>query len=333
MSLIEQAAKRLEELRRAGVGEQELREEPLVRDAVTQSPREIERTDRALHNGNDVLGVKPSVKLAPASNTPRSVPSSMASSHRVEIDLAQLAAKNIVTPDDPRSRIADEFRVIKRPLLENAKGKSGALVKSGNLIMVTSCLPGEGKTFTAINLAMSIAMEMDNTVLLVDADVARPTVLKYFGLPPAKGLLDVLLHKDLDLGDVLLRTNVEKMSVLPGGTGYKHATELLASESMAELIGEVASRYPDRIIIFDSPPLLVTTEARVLATHMGQIVLVVEAEKTPHAAIRHALATIEACPLVMTMLNKSADPGGGGLSYGYGYGGYGYGGYGHAKGN
>jgi protein-tyrosine kinase len=99
---------------------------------------------------------------------------------------------------------------------------------------------------------------------------------------------------------------------------------------MAELIAEVASRYPDRIIIFDSPPLLVTTEARVLATHMGQIVLVVEAEKTPHAAIKHALSTIESCPLVMTMLNKSADPGGGGLGYGYGYGGYGYAGYGHA---
>jgi receptor protein-tyrosine kinase len=257
-------------------------------------------------------------------NAAQKADSSMASSRRVAIDLTRLAAKNIVTPNDPRSRVADEFRVLKRPLLGNAKDKRAASIENGNLIMVTSSLPGEGKTFTAINLAMSIAMEMDNTVLLVDADVARPSILRYLGLPAGKGLMDVLLDKKLDLGDVLLRTNVEKLSLLPGGTGYKHATELLASDSMAELISEMASRYSDRIIIFDSPPLLVTTESRVLATHMGQIVVVVEAEKTPNAALKQALATIESCPLVLTMLNKSMAATSEGLGYGYGYGGYGY---------
>lgn len=329
MSIIEQAAKRLEELKRAGVAGQSEGDTSVPPEAGTQEGTDA-RHARRLFQGNVVSSSAADTK--PAGTPTAAFIRSMASSRRVEIDLTQLAAKNIVTPEDPRSRVADEFRVIKRPLLSNTKGKSASPLKNANLIMVTSSLPGEGKTFTAINLAMSIAMEMDNTVLLVDADVARPSVLKYLGLAPGKGLMDVLRNKDLDMSEVLLRTNVEKLSVLPGGTGHKHATELLASESMAELISEMATRYSDRIIIFDSPPLLVTTESRVLATHMGQIVLVVEAEKTSHAVLKQALATVESCPLVMTMLNKSVAVGGGGLGYGYGYGGYGYG-YGNASAN
>lgn len=223
--------------------------------------------------------------------------------------------------------MADEFRVIKRPLLERAlgKGKDTPPAEKGNLIMVTSALPGEGKSFTSINLAMNIAMEMGNTVLLVDADVSKPTLLKTLGMPDSKGLMDVLLDENLDLGEVLLRTNVEKLAVLPAGSKHKHATEMLASESMSRLIDEIASRYSDRIVIFDSPPLLVTTESRVLATHMGQIVMVVAASETPQAAVKQALATIESCPSVSLMLNKAS--GMKGADYGiYGYGsGYGYG--------
>ena len=229
----------------------------------------------------------------------------------------------MITPDSPRSQVADEFRVVKRPLLSNATGKGAASVKDANLIMVTSALPGEGKSFTAVNLAMSIAMELDHTVLLVDADVARPSLPKMLGLPPSKGLLDVLVEDSLDLRGVLLRTDVEKLSILPAGTQHARATELLASDAMNRLLEDMARRYSDRIIIFDSPPLLVTTESRVLATHMGQIVVVVEAQRTQQSAVKQALATIESCPVKMMLLNKgraasSAD------TYGYGYG-YGYG--------
>jgi len=326
MSLIEQAAKRLEELKRAGVGAPTFQGETIPEETQVERPEPpIQKHATPAHRDDAVGSPSKTVQqISAASTTAPKADSSMASSRRVEIDLTQLAAKNIVTPNDPRSRVADEFRVLKRPLLGNAKEKRAASVANGNLIMVTSSLPGEGKTFTAINLAMSIAMEMDNTVLLVDADVARPSVLRYLGLPSSKGLMDVLLDEKLDLGDVMLRTNVEKLSLLPGGTGHHHATELLASESMADLISEMASRYSDRIIIFDSPPLLVTTESRVLATHMGQIVVVVEAAKTANAALKQALGTIESCPLVLTMLNKSVTPSSEGLGYGYGYGGYGY---------
>jgi protein-tyrosine kinase len=228
-----------------------------------------------------------------------------------------------VTPDQPRSAIAEEFRLIKRPLLANAVLEGPAAVENGNLIMISSALPGEGKTFNAINLAISMAMELDYTVLLVDADVSRPSVLREFDRAAQPGLMDVLAGEVEDLSEVLLKTNIDKLSILPAGMPHQRATELLASEGMTQLLEQMAHRYADRIIVFDSPPLLVTTESRVLATHMGQVVLVVEAERTTHAHVRQALAAIEPCPIRMMVLNKSRDRSVGGY-YGYGYG-YGYG--------
>jgi len=152
-------------------------------------------------------------------------------------------------------------------------------------------------------------------------------VLRMLGLPPGPGLLDLLEGK-ADMASVLMRTNVDKLTLLPSGTPHPRATELLASEAMNQLLDDMATRYPDRIIIFDSPPLLLTTESRVLASHMGQIVVVVAAERTLQASVQQALATIENCPLKMMLLNKAQAQIAGG--YGYGYGGYGQGyGYGY----
>lgn len=235
-----------------------------------------------------------------------------------------LAAAGYVTPNSPRTKTTDQFRVIKRPLLENATGKGASVIANGNLIMVTSSLPGEGKSFAAINLAMSLAMELNHTVLLVDADVARPSIMKKLGLDPAPGLLDLLLDKKIELSDVLLKTNVPKLTLLPTGVPHPRATELLASDAMTLLLEDLGSRYSDRIIIFDSPPLLLTTEARVLATHMGQIVMVVQAEKTLQSQVQHALSTIEKCPVKLMVLNQAKTRGLGAYGYGYGYG-HGYG--------
>lgn len=296
MDIIEQAAKRLAELRRAGV---EVAPEPQLPPA----------------------SVTPAAVTAVAPPLEPNVAETAASlSRRVELDMARLAEKGIVTPGAARSNLADELRVVKRPLLRNAAGKGATPVRNANLIMITSAVPGEGKSFTAANLAMSIATELDHTVLLVDADVARPSLPDIFGLPQGKGLLDVLVEPELDLSQVMLRTNIEKLSILPSGLRHAHATELLASEAMANMLEELASRYSDRIIIFDSPPLLVTTEARTLASHMGQVVLVVRAERTTHAEVRHALAMIEQAPVKMLMLNQAADPSAKGYGYGYGYG-------------
>ncbi|ATE60945.1 XrtA-associated tyrosine autokinase [Thauera sinica] len=307
MSLIEKAAQRLEKLKQAAGDEIDV-VEPVA--AVRPEPP------------------APAAEPAPAvqsSAVPRQtpLPANPVVSRSVDIDLERLRHVGMVTPEQSRGALADEFRVIKRPLLQNATAAGPTAIDNGNLIMVTSALPGEGKSFTAINLAISMAMELDHTVLLVDADVSRPSVLRHLGLPPERGLMDVLSGEVDDLGEVLLRTNIEKLSILPAGMPHPRATELLASDNMNQLLEQIAKRYADRIVVFDSPPLLVTTEARVLATHMGQVVMVVEAERTTQGSVKQALATIEACPIKLMVLNKSRRSGPGSY-YGYGYG-YGYG--------
>lgn len=237
-------------------------------------------------------------------------------SHPVQVNIARLQDLGMLTPDGERSAIAEEFRYIKRPLLENAFRKTNP-IRHGNLIMVTSAMSGEGKTFCAINLAMSIAMEMDHTVLLVDADVARPSIPRYLGLEVGGGLMDLLLNEKLDLASVMLNTNVERLRLLPSGRSHKRSTELLASQTMSNLLEEIATRYSDRIVIFDSPPVLLTSEARALAHQMGQIVLVAAAESTTQHAVKDTLNKIGAHPNISLVYNKAR--GFPGMSYYAGY--------------
>ncbi len=307
MSLIEQAARRLEELRRAGADlpePQPANATPLRANGESPTP---EALIAALEQQNEHLATRP------RDTRPRTVPTARVDSPTappvgpyVELNLAKMRVQGFVTPDAPTSRMADEFRVVKRPIIKNALGQGEDRVRHGNLIMVTSSLPGEGKTFTSINLAMSVAMEYDSRVLLVDGDVAHPSLPGILNTPHSPGLLDLLTRDDIDVADALVKTNVERLTLLPAGSRQRRSTELLASEQMASLLRELASRYPDRIIIFDSPPLLATTEARVLATHMGQIVMVVAADSTSHHALNQALATIESCDIVLMLLNKAS---------------------------
>lgn len=255
-------------------------------------------------------------------------PATIVGSQRGTVDLARLKLAGALTPDAGRSKIAEEYRLIKRPLLINAFGHGGnPPIPNGNLIMVTSSIPGEGKSFTAINLAISMATELESTVLLVDADVTKSSVVRYLGLEANKGLLDVLRDPNVELSDVLIKTDIAKLTVLPSGRGFAHATELLASSAMKDFVQDISSRYQDRIIIFDCPPILATSEATVLASYMGQIVFVVEAERTPQEAVKDALAHLSDCEHVGLLLNKAPTRSMGGDYYGYGYG-YGYGGYG-----
>ncbi len=313
MNIIEQAAKRIEELRRAGVdvpwaaaGFKEGEADALMSgNAAGQASQPAERVATP-PAGSPPSGVQiPTlVDVRHAPPTEPEAPAVVRRSKSIELDTGRLAEAGYLVPGRERTQIEEEFRIIKRPLLKNALGDSAAPINRGNLIMVTSALPGEGKTFTAINLAMSIAMELDHTVLLVDADVVRPVVLDRLGLPPAKGLLDVLTGATTDLSEVLLKTNIPKLTVLPAGTSSPHATELLASASMEQLLDELATSYHDRIVVFDAPPLLPSTESRVLATRMGQVLMVVEADKTAHSTVKQAFATLESCPVVMSVLNK-----------------------------
>jgi exopolysaccharide/PEP-CTERM locus tyrosine autokinase len=196
----------------------------------------------------------------------------------------------------------EEFRLVKRQLLARYLQDETSLA---NLVLVTSAVPEEGKTFVAMNLAMSLACERDFRVLLVDADLSRPSVLQKLGIEAKRGLIDMLTDPGLDLGQVLLRTDIPGLTILPPGARHDHSTELLASNVMAQLMEEIAKRYADRLIIIDSPPVLVTTEASALAQHVGQIVFVVRAETTSQVAVREALNLVADCPHIGLLLNAA----------------------------
>ncbi|MEN9558950.1 MAG: hypothetical protein RLZZ502_161 [Pseudomonadota bacterium] len=243
-----------------------------------------------------------------------------------KLDIDRLRRLGFITPEGERSLVAEELRMIKRPLLINAFSPDVA-VERGNFLMVTSSLPGEGKSFTSTNLALSMVTELDQEVILVDADVARPSVPSVLGIPPGSGLMELLLDPNLKPESMLRPTNIPGFSLLLAGRPHLRSTELLASSAMDELLDKLLELYPKHMFVFDSPPLLVTTESRVLAAKMGQIAMVVEAEKTPQEAVRDALSTIESCDVIGLILNKNRTAYGSdyyGYAYGYGYG-YGYG--------
>jgi exopolysaccharide/PEP-CTERM locus tyrosine autokinase len=251
-----------------------------------------------------------------AEQTAASLPAPELGHQLVKVEVDKLLEQGMLSPDAAHGQLAEEYRIIKRPLLINAFGESRNQIANANLILVTSSLPGEGKTFTAVNLALSIAAERDKTVLLVDADVVKPTISRLFGIGERAGLID-LLEQRASFAEVLLKTDVPKLTLLPSGRRHPHATELLASEAMAKLAEEMSRRYPDRVIIFDSPPLLATTQASVLAAHVGQVVLVVESESTPQYIVKEAAEMLANCASVGCVLNKTSQ--GFGLGYYYGY--------------
>jgi protein-tyrosine kinase len=245
---------------------------------------------------------------------PSAAANTAAGPRSLTINLEALARAGYLVPEQTRTQLSEEFRHIKRPLLKQARaGDTGNRL---SLIMVTSSVPGEGKTFCAINLAMSIAAEIDTSVLLIDADVLRPAIPAQLGVQPGVGLLDVLGDASLPLADAIHSTNVRKLDIMLAGTASRVASELLGSEAMERLLAMLAARSTHQVVIFDASPLLATNEAKVLASRVGQVVMVVEASVTPQSTLLQALEAVEDCPNVSVLLNKSPDPGAGN---GYGY--------------
>ena len=242
--------------------------------------------------------------------------------NKVQFDWDYLHDNGYIRLDKSHNTIAEEFRSIKRPLVANALGSRKRDINNANLILITSSIPGEGKTFISINLAFSIAAEMDKKVLLIDADVAKPSISKVLGIKPQLGLIDYLETDNISISDVLLETEIPGLRIIPAGKRHKFSTELLASNKMIALSKELSERYPDRIVIFDSPPLLSTTQAEVLACQMGQVILVVSAETTPQQFVMESVKKLEGCSdVVLTLLNKSQRQlNAGYYGYGYGYG-------------
>ncbi len=284
MNIIEQATRRLEELRRAGIDVPS----PAAGGATALHPSAF-RAAAPLPTSAPWMPAPPRAAGKPA--------------RLVELDLDRLASQGYLTPHLANRALAEELRIIKMQLIKNVEAAAARGLRR-NLILVTSSVPGEGKTFFSMNLAMSLAMEVDYHALLVDADVLRPSVLSRFGIDTELGLLDLATRSDLDVSDVLLRTNVPKLTLLPAGTPNHKSPELLSSVYMDSLLTELSERYSDRLVIFDAPPILVASGARHLASAVGQVVMIVQADSTDSNTVSQAFAAVESCPLVSCVLNR-----------------------------
>lgn len=237
------------------------------------------------------------------------------SAETVEIDLARLRKAQVALESDDNPRLYEELRMIKRKLLVNAAGLGDVAIDKGNVIMVTSSVPNEGKTFMATNLALSIAREIDRTVLLVDADIAKSDVSKTFDLDERKGLTDYLTG-EADLNEVVLKTDIQGLEVLPAGKKASNTTELMASNRMVELVSRLSSQNKDRIVLFDCPPILVTSEAPILASLVGQVAFVVCAGVTKEKEFISSIERLDHSKFVGLIMNQSNEEAESGY-YGY----------------
>jgi protein-tyrosine kinase len=256
--------------------------------------------------------------LRPAGEAPAQAARSAVPSRIISLNQDALRSAGLLPPSHQERQIANQYRQIKRPLVDNAVGRAGTpALPNGQVMMLASAMPGEGKTFTAINLAFSMAREKDVRVLLIDADVIKPQISRMFGIVEEPGLLDALVEPAADIESLILATDVPNLSVLSAGTRSEQATELFSSAKMGALVRELTRHDPSRLVLFDSPPLLLTTESRALAQVVGQIVIVVRADYTQQDVLLDALSYLPEGAHTSLVLNQSVVKG---ESYYYGYG-------------
>lgn len=227
------------------------------------------------------------------------------------VDLAALERAGLLPAgEEANDRLADELRRIKLPLMDNAIGKGTKALPHAGRIVVTSAVPGEGKSFTAMNLALSLAREVDFDVLLVDGDIPKAHITRALGLDGKPGLMDVLVDERRQTAEVVVRTDVPNLLVVPVGRRHPLTTELFGSLRMGHVLEELGGRHLRRLLVFDSSPLLATPESQVLASHMGQVVMVVAAGRTVQHAVDSALQCLSDSQYVGLLLNMSCLPAG-----------------------
>lgn len=266
----------------------------------------------------DPAPVKPSPRKDIARAAPAIVPT-----RQGRIDRDRLAARGMIVPGAPVTGISEEYRIVKREIIRNFAGTANRpVVPRGHRVLIASANPGEGKTFSAVNLALSLAVEADHDVLLIDADIAKPSVLEALGLEDGPGLMDALADPLLPLGDCMIQTDIAGLKVMPAGTQHMHDTELLASARTETLLAQLEAGAPGRILILDSPPVLAASPAAVLAGHVGQLIMVVRADETLESSLRDAIGLMGACPHIQLLLNGvKYSPGGRRFGTYYGQGG------------
>ena len=260
---------------------------------------------------------------APQANPAPAAPRIDLTRRRAEIDREKLAFHGLINPEGPVTALLEEFRIVKRQLLKAVRaGGDGPRANLAQRILVCSPLPNEGKTFCAANLALALATERDCEVVLVDADVAKPSILSLLGLPKGPGLMDALANPAIAIEDCVIATDIAGLYVLPAGNPTHADSEYLASARTGEVLARLTQGAPERVLIFDSPPALAASPAADLAHHVGQALVVIRADKTGQSALEDALTLLSSCPDIKLLLNDAHfSPSGRRFGSYYGYGG------------
>jgi len=296
-----------------------------IEKALAKQKQAAQEKNNSLESSTNPSSLKnsditePEIQLATVIETPTQT--TQQSKETIVLNGENLSKRGFIFGQESAHHIQEEFRHIKRKLINNAFGPAAKTLKHSNLIMVSSSNPNEGKTFVSINLALSIALEQDKTVLLIDADVLRPSLHREFEFESKQGLLEYLLDEVKSLSDVIYNTSISNLKIIPAGKPHHLTNELLASKKMAILAEELAKRYPDRIVIFDCPPILGVTETPVLSSLVGQAVVVVEESKTKVDNVKKAVSQLNEDIAVGFVMNKTVRS----KKDEYGYYGYGYG--------
>jgi protein-tyrosine kinase len=303
MSLVERALKKIQESRTQAPGVAA----PVIAGGTSHTvPLQGTGRAEASHHQAVVADAAPPRVAA----VPKAEPARI-----VRVDRDALRHVELLPPPGQERQLAGEYRHIKRPLIANALGRGVPKVHNGHLIMIASAMPGDGKTFTSINLGLSLALEKDRSVVLVDADVAKAHLSRTFGVQNERGLMDLLRDERLDVDSVILPTDVPGLSLLPAGKTSDSATELLASARMEHIASQISARDPRRIVLFDSAPLLITSEAMAVAGVVGQIVMVVRAGVTPQSAVLDAIDLLGEGKTIGLVLNQADEQGRAGYYY------------------
>ncbi|KEO91571.1 hypothetical protein EH31_02565 [Erythrobacter longus] len=221
---------------------------------------------------------------------------------RVQIDREVLQKEGLISPDDQVTGLLEEFRIIKREILADARHSGDDLARR---VLVSSPHMGEGKTYCATNLAIALAAERDVEVILVDADVINPSVTRRLGIDPGLGLMDALVDKSLRPEDLVSPTDINGLFILPAGTSSARDSEYLTSNRTGEVLDRLTRGAPNRYLIFDTPPALAASPAAELAAHVGQALLVVRADETSRAALDDAVQLLSACSDIKLLLNAT----------------------------
>ena len=227
--------------------------------------------------------------------------SSASTRQRQTIDQGRLVEHGFIQPDGAITEVSEEFRIVKRQVLRAAFGEGAH--ERGRFVLINSAHPSDGKTWCAINLAISLSAEQDIEVVLVDADFGKPAICERLGLVAGAGLMDALIDPDLVAEDLVIPTSIPNLAVLPAGKQVRNDTEFLASERTAQVLERLSAGHPRRVVIFDSPPALAASPASELARHVGQTIMIVRADRTSEAALRDAVSLISACGDIKLLLN------------------------------